>query len=144
MNNRKILTLEEILQLDRRPTLQEMVDLSVEDYTKYLFEKGIIKYIPENILLENVSFNNTDYNDPVIRLRNVDWRNDIYDERGFTDEELKETNKELEIDIIESGEIIVNENKFFYELDSDGWMSIYQIHSDGKKYGRGGTQTWIT
>ena len=48
MQNRKILTLEEVLNLDRRPTLQEMVDLSIEDYTKYLYEKGIIKYIPES------------------------------------------------------------------------------------------------
>ena len=47
MNNRKILTLDEILSLDRRPTLQEMVDLSIEDYTKYLFEKGIISRIPD-------------------------------------------------------------------------------------------------
>jgi len=48
MNNRKILTLNEILSLDRRPTLQEMVDLSIEDYTKYLYAKGIIKFIPES------------------------------------------------------------------------------------------------
>ena len=46
---RKIKTLNEVLNLNRRPTLQEMVDLSVEDYTKYLYYKGIIKYIPENI-----------------------------------------------------------------------------------------------
>jgi len=49
MNDRKILTLNEVLNLDRRPTLQEMIDLSIEDYTKYLYQKGIIKYMPENL-----------------------------------------------------------------------------------------------
>ncbi|MCL2311537.1 MAG: hypothetical protein FWC41_03450 [Firmicutes bacterium] len=61
MQNRKILTLEEVLNLDRRPTLQEMVDLSKEDYTKYLYYKGIIKYIPEN--LEDYQDNTNDKND---------------------------------------------------------------------------------
>jgi hypothetical protein len=42
MQDRKKLNLNEVLNLDRRPTLQEMVDLSIEDYTKYLYQKGII------------------------------------------------------------------------------------------------------
>ena len=47
MQNRKVLTLQEVLELERQPTLQEMVDLSLEDYAKYLYEKGIIDYAPE-------------------------------------------------------------------------------------------------
>jgi len=37
MKERKVLSLEEVLNLDRRPTLQEMIDLSTEDYIKYLY-----------------------------------------------------------------------------------------------------------
>ncbi|MDR2834410.1 MAG: hypothetical protein LBV67_11915 [Streptococcaceae bacterium] len=66
MQNRKILSLNEVLNLDRRPTLQEMVDLavnSIEDYTKYLFEKGIIKYVPESGSVENYNLDENDISD---------------------------------------------------------------------------------
>jgi len=63
MQNRKILTLEEILNLDRRPTLQEMVDLSVEDYTKYLYYKRIIKYMPESGNAKDYEPDYDDWND---------------------------------------------------------------------------------
>ena len=62
MNNRKILTLKEVLNLDRKPTLQEMVDLSIEDYAKYLFNNGIINYAPEILVkyLEQEKYEDSD------------------------------------------------------------------------------------
>ena len=48
MQRKKILSLVEVSELDRQPTLQEMVDLSEKDYAIYLYKKDIIKYIPEN------------------------------------------------------------------------------------------------
>jgi len=79
MNNRKILTLNEILSLDRRPTLQEMVDLSDEDYCKFLFERGVIPFIPEDFNLE--VFEELDeyygtYNDIVWKLNHKDLSKD--------------------------------------------------------------------
>jgi hypothetical protein len=76
MKERKILTLEEVINLDRRPTLQEMVDLSNEDYVKYLYHRGIIKYIPESGNLEDYEHNDDDnrynaYYDPVIELKDT-------------------------------------------------------------------------
>ena len=81
MKDRKILTSHEVLNLDRRPTLQEMVDLSIEDYTKYLFEKGIIKYIPESgsaydyedIPDENNHITYNQLGDPVLSLQADDY-----------------------------------------------------------------------
>jgi len=49
MQDRKILTLNECLELKRQPTLQEMVDLSIEDYKQFLFAKRIIKYMPDRL-----------------------------------------------------------------------------------------------
>ena len=72
MQDRKVLTLNEVLNLDRRPTLQEMVDLSIEDYTKYLYQKGIIKYMPEK-LEDYEPTNDNDYDpdcDVVLELHN--------------------------------------------------------------------------
>ena len=75
MNDRKILTLNEVLNLNRRPTLQEMVDLSIEDYTKYLYKKGIIKYMPEKLkdYVEPDCYDFIDYDpddDIVLELKN--------------------------------------------------------------------------
>jgi len=143
---RKALTLNEVLNLNRRPTLQEMVDLSVEDYVKYLYCKGIIKYMPENIYEYKDDINDIEYNaryDPGLYLRKFDYKYDIDDTKGLNDKELKDLNEELEFDIIEKGIIYVNEKKFYYELESEGWLSVYQIRPDGKKISRGGTQTWI-
>ena len=47
MQERKIKTLQEVLGLERQPTLQEIIDLSLEDYAKYLYHIGVINYAPE-------------------------------------------------------------------------------------------------
>lgn len=62
---RKRLTLEEVLKLNRRPTLQEIVDLSLEDYVKYLYHKGVIEYAPE-LMVNYLNFleqDDAEYND---------------------------------------------------------------------------------
>ena len=83
MNNRKILTLEEVLNLKERPTLQMMVDLSVEDYTKYLYHKGVLKYIPQNCKITecwwddfyqfeptNIKYNGW-FDEPIVQIKGI-------------------------------------------------------------------------
>jgi len=126
MQKRKILTLEEVLNLDRRPTLQEMVDLSVEDYTKYLYIKGIIKYIPESGNVKNYddAYTYNPFNDVVILLKNSEYM------KSIIENELNESkNNNLnwcdwdnlpEIDII-----YVDGNPYECDLNIEGIVSLY-------------------
>ncbi|MCL2313093.1 MAG: hypothetical protein FWC41_11550 [Firmicutes bacterium] len=142
MQERKILTLTEVLNLDRRPTLQEMVDLSIEDYTKYLYYKGIIKYIPENL----EDYDNWDEYDPecdlVLRLKlpktntSLNPNLDKYIDENKLEEYkgvhyLTESGKSFEI---EKGFLYVNENKYYYELEINKYamIDICQIGKDDK------------
>jgi len=139
MKNRKILTLNEILSLDRRPTLQEMVDLSIEDYTKYLYHKGIIKYIPESGSVntkESYQFGGYDVTDDLI----------VYLKEGLKIKELVE-GKEYEVlefeesEILnedengfigEIGTVIINEKEYNYMID-DFDVTFYVIDDSGEK-----------
>jgi len=148
MNNRKILTLEEVLNLKERPTLQMMVDLSVEDYTKYLFEKGIIKYIPESGSVE-------DYRDPEGYKYNSDdelpdWEPDYSPTSDLIvylkkpDCVIKETKHFIEFDeneilnesengfVGEVGVVNIYGKDYNYVID-DFDMSLYKIDEDGDK-----------
>jgi len=141
MQNRKILTLEEVLKLNRRPTLQELVDLSIKDYTKYLYHKGVIKYIPEcgtvwNYVEDELNEwgNNKNYdpnNDAILTLKN-----DVVDEYESLDEdsELYES-----LSVIEEGVVYIDGNiegnvegnrKIEYYMNE---KAIYIIH---EKYGK--------
>ena len=144
MENRKILTLNEILSLDRRPTLQEMVDLSIEDYTKYLYHKGIIKYIPESGSVVNY--------EPIRDIDGycdyVSGRDLILDiKKGFKTKKLIEGEEyellEFEEDEIlnedengfigELGTVIINEKEYNYVID-DFDVTFYEIDDDGDKF----------
>jgi hypothetical protein len=119
MQNRKILTLNEVLNLDRRPTLQEMVDLavnSIEDYTKYLFEKGIIKYVPENLedyYLCESERNGSKY-DPSDDLI-LDFINKDYYIKDYDDYYIHENNNCI-IEFDENDFLNENENGFVDEI----------------------------
>ena len=142
MNNRKILTLNEILSLYRRPTLQEMVDLSDEDYCKFLFERGVIKYIPEDYeLYDYKQENNKDYNplyDTVLLLRYGGYTDDdrelekiLWNEKpiGFSlnkSEEWKNPN------IIEKGVVYVDGKGVEYNITNDNILTIYEKWLDGR------------
>jgi len=131
MQNRKILTLEEVLNLNRRPTLQEMVDLSIEDYTKYLYEKGIIKYIPESGDLWDYN-DDDDYfpgYDPVLRIKEHDFYSNFDDEDYKSTEQIYE---ELD-DTIDKGYLYVNNEKYYYNIYNDCGIQIFQINSNGKR-----------
>jgi len=138
---RKTLTLNEILNLNRIPTLQEMVDLSVEDYTKYLYHKGVIKYIPENIY--NYQNNPDDENDfyfpdedIVLELKNPNGSENIngiidfvryWDGYGNEDYMLNESLEEI---IDESNRIICGADgtEYIYGcLRGDKGVINYQI-----------------
>ena len=49
MHNRKILTLNECIELERPITLQEAVDMPLDTYKEYLYHKGILRYLPEKL-----------------------------------------------------------------------------------------------
>ena len=135
MQNRKILTLEEVLELDRRPTLQEMVDLSVEDYTKYLYKKGIIRYIPESGNLEDYEQDENDeydfyypQNDVILELRNgeaKEWYGGVYpcywDEYDKEDYQLNESLRNS----------LDEYNVTLYGVDGTEYIYSYSIDEDG-------------
>jgi hypothetical protein len=145
IQNRKILSLNEVLNLDRRPTLQEMVDLavnSIENYTEYLFEKGIIKYLPEN--LEDYEAIDGEYNsdqDIVLELMNPEfksWINKNYlnelnencngewtneDEKELIELEKKCT--ENPICEEENGIVYINGEEYEYNINVQGVISVY-------------------
>ena len=148
MKNRKILTLNEILSLDRRPTLQEMVDLSIEDYTKYLFEKGIIKYIPESgSVVDYEPKNNKDYypfDDIVLRLKDGTienhggvfeccWdKNDYFLNRPINESTIKSINESFYLTEnnlwIKSSD--GREFKYSYLMDGDGDCEYWVISKE--------------
>ena len=142
MNNRKILTLEEVLNLNRRPTLQEMVDLSVEDYTKYLFEKGIIKYIPEDYDLWEYDYEEDNYypeNDMLLKLDEDYGKNEPDNCGGLRPEGfiLNESEGWNDPRIIEKGVVYVNGKEVEYKInnineDDTYWIDIYEKCSDGR------------
>ena len=133
MQDRKILTLEEVLNLNRKPTLQEMVDLSIEDYTKYLYYKGIIKYIPESGTVWNYVEDklnewgcNIEYDpndDAILYLKG-----DVIDEWDSLENSPK-LNESL--NIIEEGVVYIEGNrKINYLINEE---TIYILHD---KYGK--------
>ena len=93
---RKIKTLNEVLNLNRRPTLQEMVDLSVEDYVKYLYCEGIIKYMPESgDLWDYMAIDDKDYHvgeDIIFKIKD---NNLVFDDE-FDDEDVLSEEKIIE------------------------------------------------
>ena len=143
---RKALTLSEVLNLNRRPTLQEMVDLSDEDYTKYLYHKGIIKYIPENYDLleefgsklitngEELTKNYIPQNDIVYQLRQSWYGEDEPDnecadlQEGFILNESEEWNNNS---IIEKDILHVNGKEVEYIIDKDNYLTLYEKYSNG-------------
>ena len=138
MKERKILTLNEVLNLNRRPTLQEMVDLSLEDYTMYLYKKGIIKYIPEDLM----EYDNWDDYDPwddlVLMLKLPDEDHNLYEYYDENDLDvwtdrfiLNESEGGFKR---ERGFFYFNENKYYYDLEltHNGIIHICQIGKDGK------------
>jgi hypothetical protein len=141
---RKIKTLNEVLNLNRRPTLQEMVDLSDEDYVKYLYHKGVIKYIPENYDLWEFDSGFDEWNeyitqrDIVYTLRSSYYGEDDPDDEfgywdvseGFT---LNESEEWKNPNIIEKGIVIVNGKEVEYDITNDNKITIYEKYSDGKR-----------
>ena len=139
MKDRKILTLHEVLNLDRRPTLQEMVDLYIEDYTKYLFEKGIIGRLPDFEKGEDIwSLNKKerkDYNDCEFVSNIIDTRSnmeELYDEDYHHTYSRKEIKEELS-NSIENGILYVNEEEFQYIIKNNNKyeLSLYTIKENG-------------
>ena len=136
-NNRKILTLHEVLNLDRRPTLQEMVDLYIEDYTKYLFEKGIIKYMPKNlqeykpIIKESIGHCDIlDYDyDIVMQLSDPKYDISIED----FDENLNDPEINRYSDVIEEGVVYYNNKEYRYFVVEGDFIYIYEEDLNGKK-----------
>ena len=135
---RKIKTLNEVLNLNRRPTLQEIVDLSDEDYARYLYGKGVIKYIPESRNINDYKpiEENDDYYpeyDPALEIKSPDFEFnfDVDSKAWLSDEQL---NEDLNDDVIERGIVQVNDKKYYYDIWECGWTTIYQIRSDGKKH----------
>jgi hypothetical protein len=141
---RKTLTLNEVLNLNRKPTLQEMVDLSVEDYVKYLYHRGVIKYIPENYDLWEYEFiDNDDYQtqmDIVHKLRSPYYGEEDPDDEfgdwdkpeGFT---LNESEEWDNPNIIEKGILYVNGKEVEYDItinNGRNLISIYEKYSNGK------------
>jgi len=139
MQNRKKLTLEECLKLKRQPTLQEMVDLSVEDYTKYLYYKGIIKYIPENLAdYEPVDEYDGYYpcNDIAFQLKNPYYEEILEEYLNSDDEdELNESNEdEFDSSLYPEwkwcepirGIVEANGKKYQYSLGWDASIIIYE------------------
>ena len=159
MQNRKILTLEEVLNLDRQPRLQEMLDLSPEDYIQYLYEKRIIKYIPESGYLEDyVPENHWGYNienDIVTILTDYDISlNDMMTEDEvweMIDENKKNFSKKFQKDVLnetlnvedynngfikceeEIGSICVNGKEYQYYINESGGTFIFTKNLDGSK-----------
>jgi len=99
MQERKILTLNECLELNRPITLQEAVDLSLEDYTKYLYYKKIINYIPES-LDKYVNEHNTDYDpelDIVLSIKGFEFDDeDEEDDSEEIDEKISTENDDID------------------------------------------------
>jgi len=141
MNNRKILTLNEILSLDRRPTLQEMVDLSDEDYCKFLFERGVIPFIPEDFNLEvfeELDYKYGTFNDIVWNLNHHDNSNpendclygvNYYDK--ITNEQYVLNESLFEKEPIEKNVTIYdkfgNEFMYSYEKEIDSGYPFYFV-----------------
>jgi len=120
MQERKILTLNECLELNRPITLQEAVDLSLEDYTKYLYCKKIINYIPES-LDKYVSEKNEDFMyrpefDIILKLKGFNFDDDDDDDIELNEEEIVDDEIDPEIENCEPiyGFIYLNERKFNY------------------------------
>jgi hypothetical protein len=129
---RKILTLKEVLMLNRRPTLQEMVDLSNEDYTKFLYCRGVIPYIPENCDLWEFEFDTSQNyepdEDPVLLLKDSDYQ-EYYHRTELLNKPLYESEEWNNVNIIEKGilytkgrgeieYVITQEDTILYEKDS--------------------------
>jgi hypothetical protein len=147
MQERKILTLEKVLNLDRRPTLQEMVDLSIEDYTKYLYHKGIIKYIPEDYDLWEFA-REQDCNDTrdlwidyitefdIIHTLRSSWYSGPDDEFGYWDVSegftLNESEEWNNPNIIEKGIVYVNGKEVEYDITNDNKLTVYEKYGDGR------------
>jgi len=131
MQERKILTLEEVLNLDRRPTLQEMVDLSIEDYTKYLYEKGIIKYIPESGNVDDYEYDgNYHPDDDIVVLLKYPGFGELEADLWYpTVEQLNET---FEGEDVEECMIYVNDKGYKCDVWGDGVVTVYTKTSDGK------------
>ena len=143
MQNRKILTLEEVLKLDRRPTLQEMVDLSLEDYTKYLYKKGIIKYIPESGNLEDyIPVILEEESTPWVKIYdykysgdvNIEIRDPQYDMsvEDF-DEDLNDPEINRYLDVIEEDVLHFDNKEYKYFIDDDEIVYFYKEDLKGNK-----------
>ena len=139
MQNKKNLTLDEDLKLDRQPTLQEMVDLSEKDYTKYLYCQGIIKYIPERLEDYEVVDEYDGYYpkvDIALELKNPRWEILLEEQRNSDDEELNESEDDKNLvnlypdwkdceptyGIVED----VNGKRHQYYLDETGCIFMYK------------------
>jgi len=161
MQERKILTLEEVLNLDRQPRLQEMLDLSIEDYTKYLYHKGIIKYIPESgSVYDYEPDNDWDYEvelDMVPVLKDTYY--DISIQESMTEDEVNEIllenikegdkilreqalNESLNVEDYnkrfikykdEVGSIYLKNKEYRYHINETGGLFIFTKNSDGSK-----------
>jgi len=160
MQERKILTLEEVLNLDRRPTLQEMVDLSIEDYTKYLYHIGAIKYIPESGNLKDYEPDNDwDYDielDTILELKQPDYH--ISFDESMTEDEIINELKDANIKFLmkegiskklceffcvvydksmrakkEEGNIYIKNEKYGYYVNGENFLHIFNVNSDGSK-----------
>ena len=123
MQERKILTINECLELKRPLTLQEAVDLPINTYKEYLYHLGVIKYIPENLLNYVSEKTEDDRYDPkldvILALKGFEFEFDeISEEENKLNEEKQEewraANKE-EIDSWETvyGTIFVGEREYF-------------------------------
>ena len=143
MHNRRILTLNECLELERPITLQEAMDLPLDTYTKYLYYRGILKYLPESLVnytLENLE-DKEKYHyysdlDIVLMLKGIkiervdeDYEIDEATRREW-DEEYEATKHELPE--IEYSYIYVGEQQY-YAMNCGNVFTVYELLENNQK-----------
>ena len=156
MQKRKILTLEECLELERPLTLQEAVDLPLDTYKKYLYHCGILRYLPESLkdyITENkydyIPEHNTDYDpemDIILRMKNPNFSEtldeDLSDEEWTEEDEIEyqENEKQLReslgedykpFNFVKRGIIRINENVHKYGICDRGGIHMYKTDNYG-------------
>ena len=144
---RKVLTLNECLELERPLTLQEAVDLPLDVYKEYLYHRGILRYLPEKLeeyitenkyeyIAENDKDNDTDYDpsiDIVLDLKGFEFDLDDFklqenEENDDIEYEQIDEDCDLYIDITEPI-IYVNDQEFNYMIDKNIDEKCVRIYS---------------
>lgn len=146
MQERKTLTLNECLELERPLTLQEAVDLPLDTYKKYLYHRGILRHLPEN-LEDYVYDGGNDYNpedDYVLKLKNISYvktiDEDLSDEEWSEEDEieyqkiekqLQESSEYNEPVTFEYGIVNIHGKDINYRMCDAGGIGVYKIEPDG-------------